>query len=185
MTAHAPPFVDYYQLLACSPEDSLQTIENAFQQLASEFNPDTASPETKQRLSTLIQGYQVLRDPQRRREFDREYKSRRLPPETAPSEHHSRGRLQPDPEAVSSTINDTEDRKRILEVLCARRRTNMKSPGLPLSTVVDLSGCDEQAIEFHLWYFMQKGWVQREESGVLSITATGVDRIDEINLSLR
>jgi predicted transcriptional regulator len=48
---------------------------------------------------------------------------------------------------------------------------------------VEILGCDEQAIEFHLWYFLQKGWVQREESGVLSITASGVDRIDEINLA--
>jgi predicted transcriptional regulator len=60
----------------------------------------------------------------------------------------------------------------------------MKQPGLSQFKISEQTGCPESAVEFHMWYFMQKGWVQREESGVLSITALGIDRIDEVNISL-
>jgi hypothetical protein len=33
-------------------------------------------------------------------------------------------------------------------------------------------------LAFHLWYFREQGWIAREESGVMSITAQGVDQIE-------
>jgi curved DNA-binding protein len=164
------PFIDYYKLLNCSPDASLLTIEQLFRQLIDEYSANAADEEQKKFLSSVVEGFQILRDPQRRIEYDDQY-------------HKQTQKHQADCRTACSTMNDTEERARVLSVLYARRRNNMKHPGLSSSSVAEISRCSENAIEFHLWYFMQKGWVQREESGVLSITALGVDRIDEINLA--
>jgi hypothetical protein len=37
---------------------------------------------------------------------------------------------------------------------------------------------DPEVVGFHIWYFKERGWITREESGVLSITADGVDKIE-------
>jgi pilus assembly protein TadC len=41
-----------------------------------------------------------------------------------------------------------------------------------------IMGLPADILEFHLWYFREKGWIDREESGLLSITAAGVDQIE-------
>lgn len=38
--------------------------------------------------------------------------------------------------------------------------------------------CPEEVLGFHVWYFREKGWIQREDNGYLSITAEGVDQIE-------
>jgi hypothetical protein len=49
-----------------------------------------------------------------------------------------------------------------------------------------LLGCPAQHLEFHIWYLLEKGWIGRMESGLLSITAQGVDRVIATDsLSLR
>ena len=40
---------------------------------------------------------------------------------------------------------------------------------------MDLSS---EMLNFHLWFFREKGWIKREEDGGLSITADGVERIE-------
>ena len=55
----------------------------------------------------------------------------------------------------------------------------MKNPGIGVMTLEQILGCPEEILEFHLWYFREKGWVAREETGLLAITAAGVDKIEE------
>jgi curved DNA-binding protein CbpA len=167
----AKSFVDYYELFECSPNASMATIERLFRHLAKEYHPDVADRADAKKFSELVEVFRVLNDPEKRAAYDRQLKSHR---ETAIDKEK--------PE--SGTGNDTEERKRILGALSNRRRNNMKNPGLPQSALAELLNCDEKVIEFHLWYFMQKGWVQREESGLLSITANGIDRIDEMNITM-
>ena len=37
----------------------------------------------------------------------------------------------------------------------------------------------EKVIGFHLWYFREKGWIQRAENGGFVITAEGVDKVEQ------
>jgi curved DNA-binding protein len=166
------PFVDYYEFLECSPNASLATIERLFRHLAREYHTAASESGDASKLEEVMEIFQTLKDPQQRAEYDREYWQQR---------DKKQGQDQPD----LAITNDTDERTMILSALYARRRNNMKTPGLSQGTIASLTGCDESVTEFHLWYFMQKGWIMREESGVVSITALGIDRIDEINLALK
>jgi curved DNA-binding protein CbpA len=171
-----PAFVDYYEVLECSPNASLATIERLFRHLAKELHPDASENADPKKFAEVVEIFQTLKDPGKRAAYDRKYRQHKEAPESA-SQSESAGQRK------SSSMNDTEERTKILTALYNRRRNNMKHPGLSQGTLAEQTQCVDSVIEFHLWYFMQKGWVMREESGVLSITALGIDRIDEINLA--
>lgn len=41
-----------------------------------------------------------------------------------------------------------------------------------------------ELVAFHLWYLRSKGWIERLGSGMLAISATGVDEIEHSRLRL-
>ena len=52
------------------------------------------------------------------------------------------------------------------------------SPGIGTVTVENEMDLSPEILNFHLWFFREKGWIQREEDGGLSITAEGVERAE-------
>jgi hypothetical protein len=44
----------------------------------------------------------------------------------------------------------------------------------------EMLGYPADDLEFHLWYLREKGYAERLENGLFSITAAGVDRIIEL-----
>jgi hypothetical protein len=48
-----------------------------------------------------------------------------------------------------------------------------------------LLGCPEHIMSFHIWYLKEKKWVQRTDTGEFTITAEGVDKVAEHDLTLR
>ncbi len=81
-------------------------------------------------------------------------------------------------DASKRETGDNADRHRLLTLFYSQRRRNMKSPGIGSSTLERMMACPAEVLEFHLWYFREKGWIKREESGLYSITADGIDRIE-------
>ena len=59
-----------------------------------------------------------------------------------------------------------------------RRRQANGSPGIGTVTVENEMDLSPEILNFHLWFFREKGWIQREEDGGLSITAEGVERAE-------
>lgn len=167
----AQPFVDYYELFECSPNASVATIERLFRHLAKAHHPDVAENGDPKTFAAYVDVFHILKDPKRRAEYDQVYQVHK-------------GKSSASKSSESATMNDTDERTKILACLYTHRRNNMKLPGLSQFKIAEKTECTEAAVEFHMWYFMQKGWVQREESGVLSITALGIDRIDELNMML-
>ena len=51
-------------------------------------------------------------------------------------------------------------------------------------TLEKILGCPSQHLDFPLWYLKQRGWLERLESGLLAITADGVDKLGSEDLSL-
>ncbi len=51
-------------------------------------------------------------------------------------------------------------------------------------TLESILGCPSQHLEFPLWYLKQRGWVERLDSGLLAITADGVDKLGTEDLVL-
>lgn len=163
------PFIDYYELFEASPNANSETIERLFRYLAKRYHPDVAISGNVQKFSVLVEAYHTLRDPESRAAYDLEYARQKQQDQTLVQE-------------AAGSDNDTAERHKLLSLFYAKRRRDMKNPGVAPTSLEAMMGCPETVIQFHLWYFMQKGWISREESGVLSITAEGVDRIDEMNM---
>jgi hypothetical protein len=61
----------------------------------------------------------------------------------------------------------------------------MANPGLGEHEMARLLSVPDELVEFHLWYLKDKGWVVRLDSGLLAITAPGVDQVEQSQLRLR
>ncbi|MEN9229418.1 MAG: DnaJ domain-containing protein [Thermostichus sp. DG02_5_bins_236] len=80
---HPLPFMDYYAILNVSPEAGTEEVKQAFRQLARQFHPDVAGEGSRERFQQIRKAYQVLSDPEQRRQYDAQRQS--LPPGTASS----------------------------------------------------------------------------------------------------
>ena len=156
-------FQDYYELLELSPKANLETIERVFRYFATKWHPDAGGDKNK--FALLVKAYETLRNPELRAAYDNQHQKHQL----------GMSKLIEDAAAVRS---DSVDRHKLLCLFYARRRQDARSPGLALTTVETLMNCPAEVLEFHIWYFREKGWIQREDNGCLSITALGVDRIE-------
>lgn len=165
------PFVDYYELLEASPNANSGAIERLFRYAAKKLHSDNGNGYDAEKFSAIIAAYDTLRDPATRAAYDIEYEKQR----------QQKGELVSDAANVDS---DTAQRHKLLSLFYAKRRRDQKNPGVAPDGLQELMGCPPEVLSFHIWYFQEKGWIRREESGTLSITAEGVDRIDEMNLAL-
>lgn len=166
------PFVDYYELLEASPNANSDTIERLFRYLAKRMQPDGGGAADVKGFSILVEAFQALKDPVARAAYDAEYDRQK----------------QQNRELVSDAAcasDDTAQRHKLLSLFYAKRRRDQKNPGVAPTSLEELMGCPPEVLSFHIWYFREKGWIMREESGTLSITAEGVDRIDDMNLAIK
>jgi curved DNA-binding protein len=164
------PFVDYYELFEASPNANSDTIERLFRYLAKRMHPDVGDGCDVKKFSVLVDAYHTLKDPGTRAAYDAEYERKK----------------QQNRELVSDAAcadNDTAERHKLLSLFYAKRRRDQKNPGVAPTSLEQLMGCPPEVLSFHIWYFKEKGWIKREETGTLSITAEGVDRIDDMNLA--
>lgn len=171
-----PEFVDYYEVLEASPNASSATLERVFRYLAKRHHPDSSEHGDIKTFSLLVEAYETLTDPTARAAYDIEYEEQ---------QNHNDALLQ----ETGHLSSDTADRQRLLALFYAQRRRSMKTPGIGAGTIEHMTGLPEEVLNFHLWFFQQKGWIMREEGGQLSITADGVEKVetntkanDEMNL---
>jgi DnaJ-class molecular chaperone len=62
---------DYYQVLGVDPDAELRTIRSAYRRLARRYHPDVArNKDAGRRFLVIQEAYEVLSDPERRREYD-------------------------------------------------------------------------------------------------------------------
>lgn len=77
---------NYYQILQVDPRAEPEVIEAAYRRLMRKYHPDVLSAEdrereeTQRRVRELNEAYEVLRDPQKRSEYDAGLKAPRKPP---------------------------------------------------------------------------------------------------------
>lgn len=64
---------DHYEVLQVHPLAEAEVIQAAYRRLAMKYHPDVSpGPQAQQRMAQLNQAYAVLRDPQKRRAYDRQ-----------------------------------------------------------------------------------------------------------------
>jgi curved DNA-binding protein CbpA len=156
---------DYYELLQISPNAEPETVHRVYRLLAQQLHPDNAGTGNADRFRAINEAYTILSDPERRAQYDVAYHQVR----------RDRWRL------ASKSFEADEDtavgndfaleqmiRMTVLEVLYTRRRMEPRDPGL-----FDLD------LEITLWYLTQKRFIQRGDNSRLTITAEGVDRLEQ------
>ena len=154
---------NYYELLELSTNANQDTIERMFRFLATKHHPDAGGDKAK--FHQLMKAFETLKDPVSRASYDIELQSQ-MERDAQLFEH------------AQQTGPDTVDRHKLLGLFYAARRQNPKRPGLGSVAAETLMKVPTGVLEFHLWYFREKGWIKREDNGGFSITAAGVDHVE-------
>ena len=158
-------FTNHYETLEVSTTASFETVERVFRYLAKRYHPDSAEHGDIKKFAQIAEAYEVLSDPEKRASFDIELdKQRSNQIEIV--------------EGTGTIGDDTADRHQLLSLFYAQRRRSTKNPGLGMNTVEQMMGIPVEVLDFHVWFFREKGWIQREEGGAISITADGVEKLE-------
>jgi molecular chaperone DnaJ len=67
---------DYYIILGVSPSESPAGIHEAFRKLAKKYHPDLGGPETTETFREIAQAYEILSNPEQRRNYDQTLRQR-------------------------------------------------------------------------------------------------------------
>lgn len=161
---------DFYDVLQVSPRADQDTIERVFRHLAKRYHPDNQESGSAERFTHLMDAFRVLSDPEQRARYDAHYEQVR----------EERWRIFDQESATSDVASDRRVRMGILSLLYTARRNDSDRPGMGIIDLERLLGCPEEHMKFHLWYLRENGWIQRLETGLLAITATGVDRVMDL-----
>jgi curved DNA-binding protein CbpA len=158
---------DWYEVLQVSPRADTATIIRVFRFLAKRLHPDNRESGNPEQFNLLMEAFGVLSDPQRRAKYDARHQT----------ERERRWRVFDQDSAVDNVSSDRLVRETLLKLLYTARRSDPEHPGLGVVHLEQLLGVPEIHLKFHIWYLRENGWVQRLESGLLAITAAGVDRV--------
>ena len=164
----ASKFIDYYELLEISPNANLGTIERMFRYFAQRYHPDNQDTGDRDHFDLIAEAYGTLRDPVKRAQYDSQH-----------NDHSDLSRKLAEEASDSKGINgDVDIQTKLMSILYAKRRQNIRDPGVGNQELECLLGCPAEHLEFHLWYLKEKAWIGKTESGTLAITVEGVDRVN-------
>jgi curved DNA-binding protein len=168
-------FIDYYEDLQISSNADIETIERVYRLLAKRYHPDNNVTGNAGKFTRITKAHNVLTDPEERAAFDVKYEKERT------------CRFKKLSEVSSSSEGFEADRRirhLILSILYLEIRKEPSDPGIGLWQLEKLIGWPEKILEFHAWYLKEKGWIKPTDTGGYSITANGVDIVEENELIL-
>ena len=164
-------FVDYYKVLQVNPKCDAKLLDRAYRFFAKLYHPDHIETANVEKFTEVTEAYAVLRDADKRADYDRLYFARTNGPVSRPP---SAEELAIDENAA---ISDAGIHESILLFLYKRRRENAREPGVAGWLLQEMIGCSDDNFEFHVWYLKSKGFVQITEQGTLAVTIQGVDHV--------
>ena len=158
---------DFYEILQLTSNVG-ESFDRACKILAGQYHPDNRETGDPARFVQIFRADKILSDPARA-SHNRGCK-----------DAHTNTRMPLDERSEQAGYEgDQRLFDRILSLLYAKRRKNLKRSGMGLVQLEEVLGLSSEDLEFHLWYLREKGWVERLENGLFAITANGVDRIME------
>jgi curved DNA-binding protein len=162
---------DLYEAMQISPKADPETIQRVFRMLAQKFHPDNQQTGDAERFRRLHDAYLVLNDPEKRAGYDARYEGFRK----------ERWRFAASaPPAESDFDLEQQMRCVALEILYHRRRSDPGKPALSNLDLSELMGRPREQLEFTIWYLVQRKLVLRDDQSSLTITAEGVDYVEEM-----
>jgi curved DNA-binding protein CbpA len=169
-----PKFVDHYEVLQLSPNATADTVERVYRFLAKRYHPDNQDTGDAERFAEIQRAYEVLMEPVSRAAYDAKYE-------------HNRAvtwKIFKQEGAEDSRADDQRLFHGILSLLYIARRRDPENGGLGPVTLETMLGCPRQHLEFPIWYLKQRGFVERLGNGWIAITANGIDKLGQGDLSL-
>ena len=177
--ADGQPFIDYYDVLQVNPNCDAKILESAYHYLAKMYHPDHSGNEDSSLFHEVTEAYRILRDPERRAEYDTLY---------ARNVRSTEYRFPTSDEGTiddHAALVDAEDHAKILMYLYKRRREHAQDPGVVGFYLQNLLDCSDEHFEFLKWYLKEKGFVAITEQGTLAITIQGVDHVISMSRTTR
>jgi curved DNA-binding protein CbpA len=164
---------DYYEILRLDPAADQESIDRAYKNLARQYHPDNHETGDPEKFMQIARAYQTLSDGELKAVYDRSLNA------------SGTNALVLLTEAADSVSYEGDELlfDRILTFLYTSRRKNLRRSGLGIFHLEEMLGYPSDDLEFHLWYLREKGYAERLENGLFSITAQGVDRIIQLHKS--
>jgi curved DNA-binding protein len=158
-------FVDYYEMLRVSPSAEIESIQRVHRALAARYHPDNLETGDLERFLLVNEAFKVLSDPEKRREFDANYKSKKENPMPV-------FLTKEFTEGVDGEINR---RMGLLCLLYTQRRTNSLQPALSVLEIEQLMFIPREHLIFTVWYLKAKRFIVQDDRSSLMITSDGID----------
>ena len=158
-------FVDYYEMLRVSPGAEIESIQRVHRALAARYHPDNLETGDLERFLLVNEAFKVLSDPERRNEFDSNYKSKKENPLPV-------FLTKEFTEGVDGEINR---RMGLLCLLYTQRRTNSLQPALSVLEIEQLMFIPREHLIFTVWYLKAKRYLVQDDRSSLMITSDGID----------
>jgi curved DNA-binding protein CbpA len=168
VTPAASTFIDYYELMQISPKAQQETVQRVYRVLAGRCHPDNPYTGDVERFIRLKQAYEVLNNPERRAEYDEEYKAQQALPVGVFN-------LQ---EFATGIDGESNRRMGLLCLLYHRRRVNPDEPGLSMLELENMMVTAREHLLFTVWYLKEKGFLKPTEDSGYAITSAGVDHVE-------
>ena len=161
----ASGFIDYYEILEINPNANSGTIEQMFRYLARRYHPDNKDTGDRKSFDVIMEAYATLNDPAKRAQYDISHKNN----------FSERIKLVDEASDTKGIERDVDIQNKLLSILYHNRRQSSREPGISNIGLERMLGCPAGHLEFHLWYLKEKGLISIAESGMLVVTARGVD----------
>jgi curved DNA-binding protein CbpA len=165
------PVMNYYDILQVSPKAHHLVISRAYRVLAAMYHPDNQQTGDVELFRQVCEAYEVLSDPQRRKEYDEKILESEKPPPETPTV-----RLAEDDLPKPRTQQEIRDS--ILRVLYEHRIADPHKPELQLQVLAAVIGLEPEEMEFARWYLLEKGYIRMSSSADFQITVPGVDYVE-------
>jgi curved DNA-binding protein CbpA len=161
--------VDHYETLQISPNADPDTIQRVFRMLAQRYHPDNTETGNADKFRALHDAYSVLSVPEKRAQYDVHHQALR----------QERWRFAASMSSSDDFEIEQQVRCTILEILYARRRAEPSNPAFSPYELSQLTGQPREHLEFTFWYLNQRKFVTRDDQSRLTITADGVDYVEQ------
>jgi curved DNA-binding protein CbpA len=162
-------FVDYYEVLQISPNARPETIHRVYRLLAQMYHPDNPDTGDSEVFKSILEAYRVLSEPESRAAFDVEHRAA----------VNIRWKIFDQARSVQGVQSEKRKRMGILSLLYSKRMHDPNSPVLGIVDFEQVLGCPREHLELSLWYLRESGRVSRSDNGKYTLTAKGMESLEE------
>jgi len=162
------PAVNYYDLLQINPHAEIETIERVYRILAGRYHPDNQATGDAEKFRVLSDAYQILRDPVKRAEYDKQFQVNPAGPLP----------IFLGKEFADGIDSEAKIRVGVLCLLYSKRRANPDFAALSLLDMENIMAFPRERLLFALWYLRAKRYVVQDDRSSFIISAEGVDYLE-------